>query len=205
MSVMDFDCAVNTINKLLEDKRPEAFNSSWILKHAPRVYRFIQKNVRADIGGIDWDRITRAIDRRFQRKWRPSYLNKSKFYRKKGEVGIVLQKYQSKLYVFIAPADKNDEHMRDLISIALVRIAQKGNMIAKEEITKLIRFTIDEWIETRPTLSSWEGYESLIPVRIDACIRCYRYSGTFIGYLLKTLEYAGRGLMPTTEYSDNIY
>ena len=55
---MDFDYAVNTINKLLKEKRPDSFNCSWILKHAPHVYRYIQKNVRADIGGIDWDRVT---------------------------------------------------------------------------------------------------------------------------------------------------
>jgi hypothetical protein len=202
---MNFDYAVKNINKLLKEKRPDSFNSSWILKHASHVYRYIQKNVRADIGGIDWDRVTRAIDRRFQRKWRPSLRNRKKLYRKKGEVGIVLQKYQSKLYVFIAPADKNDEHVRDLISIALVRIAQKGNVIAKEEISKLVRFTIDDWIESRHKFSSWEGYESLIEKRIEGCIRCYRYSGTFIGYLLKTLEYAGRGLISTYSMDDSLW
>jgi hypothetical protein len=201
---MDFDCAVKTINKLLIEKRPDTFNSSWILKHAPHVYRFIHKNVRAEIGGIDWDRVTRAIDRRFQKKWTTSSRIRTKSYRKKAEVGIILQKYQSKLYAFIAPADKNDRLMQDIISIALVRIAQKGNVIAKDEIIKLVRFTIYNWIESRPTLSSWEGYESLIPNRIEGCIRRYRYSGTFIGYLFKTLEYAGRGLRSTTGYSDNI-
>jgi hypothetical protein len=92
--------------------------------------------------------------------------------------------------------------MRDIIIISLVRIAQKGNVIAKEEIIKLVRFTIDDWIERCPTLSSWKGYESLISKRIEGCIRCYRYSGTFIGYLFKTLEYAGRGLI-TTYSMDN--
>jgi len=198
---MDFDSAINTIDKLLKEKRPDTFNSSWIRKHAPHVYRFIQRNVRAEIGGIDWDRVTRALDRKFQRKWIASSYKKAKSYRKKAEVGIILQKYHPKLYVFIAPANKNDKHLQDIISIALVRIAQKGNVIAKEEIIKLVRFTIDEWIESRPTLSSWEGYESLIPNRIEGCIRRYRYSGTFIGYLFKTLEYASRGLRPTTEYS----
>lgn len=113
---------------------------------------------------------------------------------------MILQKYHSKLYAFITPADKNDEYMRDNISIALVRMAQKGNVIAREEIIKLVRLTIDSWIESRPTLSSWEGYESLITHHIKACIRCYRYSGTFIGYLFKTFEYAGRGLKKTTNY-----
>jgi len=200
---MDFDCAIKIINKLLKEKRPDTFNSSWILKHAPKVYRFIRENVRSEIGGIDWDRYTRSLDRRFQRKWMPYSRNRKTSYREKAEVSIILEKYQAKLYAFISPADKNDEHMRDIISIALVRIAQKGNVIAREEIIKLVRFTIYDWIENCPTISSWEGYESLIQNRIEVCIRCYRYSGTFIGYIFKTLEYAGRGLRPTNVYDEN--
>lgn len=204
---MDFDSAVKTINKLLLEKRPVSFNSSWIQKHASDVYQYIQKNVRAETGGIDWDRLTRALDRRFHSKWKPTYRNRSKVYRKKDEVGIILNKYRANLYAFVSPADKNDEYVRDIICIALVRIAQKGNILAKEEIMNLVRFIIYEWIETRPMLSCWEGNESLIEKRIEACIRCYRYSGTFIGYLLKTLEYAGRGLRQRITYSldDSLY
>ena len=197
---MDFDDAVKIINKLLKEKRPDTFNSSWILKNAPNVYRYIQKNIRSDVGGIDWDRFTRSLDRRIQKKWRPRSRNKIKRYRAKAEVEVVFKKYKDKLYVFLAPRNREDEYIRDSISIALVRIAQKGNLLAREEIIKLIRFTIDEWIESRPTLSSWEGYEFMIPHRIETCIRRYRYSGTFIGYLLKTFEYSGRGLTPTTSY-----
>jgi hypothetical protein len=200
---MDFSSAMKTINKLLREKRPVTFNSSWIRKHAPHVYQYIQKNVRAEIGGIDWDRVTRALDRKYHKKWNPSYRTNAAAYREKAEVNLILHKYKSKLYAFISPADKSDEHVRDIISIALVRIAQKGNVLAREEIVNLVRFTIYEWIETRPTLFSWEGHESLIEKRIEACIRCYRYSRTFIGYLLKTLEYASRGLKPTySTYTD---
>jgi hypothetical protein len=204
---MDFDCAVKTINRLLREKQPDTFNSSWIRQHAPGSYRYIKKNVRAQIGGIDWDRVTRALDRKYQNKWKPSYRISATAYREKSEVSLILHKYRAKLYAVISPADKNDEHVRDIICIALVRTAQKGNVLAKEEIVKLVRFIIDEWIETRPTLSSWEGNESLIEKRIEACIRCYRYSGTFIGYLFKTLEYAGRGLRLINTYSldDSFY
>lgn len=198
---MDFDHAVKIINKLLIKIRPDTFNSSWIRMHVPKVYQFIQRNIRSEIGGIDWDKITRRLDRKFQSKWKPSSRNRIKSYRKKAEVTRILQKYQSQLYAFITPMDKNDEYIRDNISIALVRIAQRGNILAREEVIKLLRLTIDDWIESRPTLSSWEGHESLISHRIKACIRCYRYSGTFIGYLFKTLEYAGRGLKKTTNYS----
>lgn len=59
---MDFYLAVKIINKLLIKKRPDTFNSSWIRMHAPKVYQFIQRNIRAEIGGIDWDKVTRALD-----------------------------------------------------------------------------------------------------------------------------------------------
>jgi hypothetical protein len=81
-----------------------------------------------------------------------------------------------------------------------VRIAQKGNMAAKKEIMKLVRFTIDDWIEHNPKISRWKGYEYLITKHIEDCIRRYRYSGSFMGYLFKTLEYAGRGLRPINVY-----
>ncbi len=199
---MDFDSAVKSIKKLLIEKRPDTFNSFWIRKHAPHVYRFIQKNVRAEIGGIDWDRVTRALDRKLQRKWTTSSSNRKRSYRKKAEVGIILKKYHEKLYAFTSPADKNDKDMCDIITIALVRIAQKGNVTAKEEIIKLVRFTVDDWIERHPKISSWNGYESLIQGHIEGCIRCYRYSGSFLGYLFKTLEYAGRGLITTYSMND---
>jgi len=204
---MDFDSAVKTINDLLIKKQPSIFNSSWIRVHAPHIYRFIQKNIRREIGGIDWDRVTRALDRKFQKQWVTSWCKGTRLYRNKSEVEIILHKYHDKLYTFINPIDNNDEHIRDIISIALVRIAQKGNVLAKEEITKLVSFTIEEWIENDPKLSRWQGYEDLIQKRIECCIRCYRYSGTFIGYLFKTFEYAGKGLKPAIEYSfdDSLY
>jgi len=63
---MDFGSAVKSINELLRKKQPHTFNSSWIRGSDPHIYRFFQKNIRRENGGIDWDRITRALDRKFQ-------------------------------------------------------------------------------------------------------------------------------------------
>jgi hypothetical protein len=205
---MDFASAVAAINKLLGTIQPSTFNSTWIRKHAPHVYRYIQNNVRADVGGIDWDRITRALDRKMQRRWKASRRGRpSKRSRDKKAVEIILSKYGDKLYTFLTSAGANDEQARDIISIALVRIAQRGNATAKQEVIKLVRFTIDEWIEQCPRLSCWEGRDAMILERIEGCIRRYRYSGSFIVYLFKTLEYAGRGLRPIVAYSldDHVY
>jgi hypothetical protein len=146
---MDFYYAVQTTNNLLRQQQPQSFNSSWIRQFAPQVYRFIQKNIRSEIGGIDWDRFTRALELKFQRQ----------------------------------------------------------NMLAKQKIIKLVSFTINEWIENYPQISRWEGYHTLIQENIEGCIRRYRYSGSFMGYLFRTLEYAGRGLTPLIAYSleDSLY
>jgi hypothetical protein len=199
---MDFPSAVQAINTLLRTIQPDNFCSSWIRLQAPHVYRFIQKNVRTETGGIDWDRITRALDRRLQRKWHASRRGRPpKRIRDSKAVEIILSKYHDKLYTFLSPVDAHDEHARDIISIALVRIAQRGNAAAKQEIASLVRFTVDAWIEQCPELLCWDGRYDMIQERIEGCIRCYRYSGTFIGYLFKTLEYAGRGLRPIVAYS----
>ena len=54
-----------------------------------------------DIGGIDWDRLNRALDRRFQKKWKPFYRNNIRSYRKESEMETIFQNYHDKLYVFI--------------------------------------------------------------------------------------------------------
>ena len=153
---MDFDSAIKTINKLLVERQPHSFNSSWIRGYAPHIYRFFQKNIRRESGGIDWDRITRALDRNFQRQWIASRRNGTKPYRNKAEVKIILRNYDGKLYTFLTPDDKDNNSIRDIISIALVRIAQKGNVTAQKEIIKLVRFTIDEWIEQHPKFSFFD-------------------------------------------------
>jgi hypothetical protein len=205
--VMDFDYAIEILNKLLRARRPDSFNSSWIYINAPAVYRFIRKYVRTETGGIDWDRITRALDREFQKRWMAPHRKRTKPYFNKEEVSSVLQKYHDKLYTFLALADKNDKYIRDVISISMVRIAQRGNVRALQEISGLLRFTIDDWIERNPKIARWRGYDHLIRKCIGNCIRCYRYSGTFIGYLFRTFQYAGRGLRPLYAYSldDSIY
>ncbi len=198
---MNFESAITTMNKLLAKKQPQSFNRAWVRMNTPCVYRYVQKEIRTERGGIDWDRITRALNPRYQRQWTGSLRKKAKPYQDQAEVDAALQQYNDKLYTFISPQGKEDEHIRDTISISLVRIAQKGNITAKLEIMKLLGFTVEDWIERNPKLASWRGYDPLIQTRLDCCIRRYRYSGSFMRYVFKTLEYAAKGLTPLIAYS----
>ena len=82
------------------------------------------------------------------------------------------------------------------ITIALVRISQKGNVLATRELIGLLRYMVDEWIDRYFFMRRWRGAESEIDPAIEGCIRRYRYTGTFFGYLFKTFEYSVNRLKP---------
>lgn len=199
---MDFDRSIRILNKLLSKKHPEFFNSTWILKHSPACYYFIRKNVRTEVGTIDWDKVTYALEWKYQRRWSPGKKRISRIpYRDSSEVNLVLRKYREKLYVFIAPTDLADRRARDIISVRLVRLAQHGNLSAKRKFIKLVRYTVDGWLDKYYYLSRWKGYDEGIRKQIEGCIRRYRYTGSFLNYVFRTLEYAGRGIRPFYAYS----
>jgi len=198
---MDLNRVASILNELLSKRRPTSVNSSWILRHAPACYRFIRKWIRTEVGGIDWDQVTYVLDPAYQRRWKPRGRSKPASYTNADEVNLVLNRYREKLYVFVAPADVYDRRTGDLISIALVRVAQNGNILAKQALMELVGNTIDDWIEHHSFLSRWRGYEEELRGQLEGCIRRYRYTGSFIRYLYKTLEYAARGVQPLIAYS----
>jgi hypothetical protein len=194
---MDFSTVVETLNKLIARTQPDVINSSWIRTRAPRCYRFIRENLRRDFGGIDWDQLTYALEWKYQRRWRPVRTRKKlRQYEDRAEVETIVKKYRGKLYVFIAPAGKHDRRTRDVIGICFVRLAQQGNLLARQELTELLKFTIDDWIERYSFLACWQGHEDEIRNQLEACIRRYRYTGSFVNYVFRTLECAGRGIRP---------
>lgn len=199
---INFSTAVCLLEKKLSKKQPTTFNSSWIQKEIPRVFRYVTKHIRTEWGDVDWDKIVAALDLAYQRRWLgEQYISRRRrkvvsFYRNRGEVDIVLKKHQNKLYTFLGTLDENDKQIRDGISTALVRIAQKGNLLAKKELITLMGYLIYDWIEYSPRLSRWKGHTAEALEQLECCINRYRYPATFTGYLFRTLEYVGRGLPP---------
>lgn len=199
---MEFELIIQNLNELPTSQVPQTFSSSWVLKHAPHCYRFIRKNVRTVWGAVDWDRVTGALKPRFQSRWEPRRIRRSSAsYRNPAEVQRVLKKYRTKLYVFLAPQNAADRHCRDVISITLVRLAQYGNRSAKEEVMNLVGFTVDDWMDGYRVLSRWRGREAEVRANLERCIRRYRYTGSFLTYVFRTLTCAARGIRPIHAYS----
>jgi hypothetical protein len=143
----NLDQVALALNELLSKREPTRLNSSWIQRHAPACYRFIRKWIRNEVGAIDWDHVTRILNSKYQRRWNPARRKRPSIYAQAEEVDLTLNQYRDKLYVFIAAVDASDRQIRDLISIALVRLAQAGNIRARQELTRLISYKIDDWLE----------------------------------------------------------
>ena len=196
--MMNFRQCIRLLNQKLHEKNPSEFSSSWILKHASAAYRFISKNVRNDVGDIDWDKVTVALPRRYQKQWTRFRRKSKKVYENPAELEKAIGKHREKLYVFIATTNDKEKRLQHRITISLVRLSQKGNILATQELVGLLRYTVDEWIDRYFFLRRWRAAESEINGAIEGCIRRYRYTGTFFGYLFKTFEYAAYGLKVTS-------
>ena len=199
----DFNAVIKNLNLKLVEDRPAALRSLWILRNVPDAYRFITKNVRTEAGDVDWDKVISSLDKNFQKIWipprhRPQHV---KLYRNKKEVDLILKNYNQKLYVFVVAQDDNDKRLRDTICIPLVRIAQKGNVRAQQKLVFLLKQIVQQWIEYCPRFYRWRGHSDDLEPRILSCIRCYRFTGSFIGYLFKSLEYSALGLQSFQAYS----
>ena len=202
---MLFSEAITTLNQTLSEKQPSTFSPSWILEHTPRVYRYIHKNIRTENNDIDWDMITRSLERSFQKRWLRYRHKQAKPYERQSEVDTILQKYKDKLYTFICPSGDDDKQIQQTMLISLVRIGQKGNVCAQDEVVKWVTYITDDWIDRYPQMYRWKGYTDEVEGKIKGCIRCYRYTGSFLGYLFRTLEYSVRGKPPLVSLNDNVF
>jgi hypothetical protein len=196
----DWEKVITVLNDILCKKKPNTFNSSWILKCAPACHRFIRKYIRTEIGTIDWDKVTSSLHPKLQRLWRPRTKRRSRPRRNRREIELILNKHRAKLYVFLAPIDAEDVRIRDTIATSLVRTAQAGNMLAKSELRTLVRYTVEGWIDKYPVMSRWKHREREVRKQIEGCIRRYRYSGSFLRYVFWTLHCAARGIPPSVPY-----
>ena len=202
---MTFDSIIKILNDTLSEKNPSKISSSWILQNAPRAYRYINKNIRTENDDIDWDRVTSSLDRSFCKRW-VRYRQKSiRVYENQSEVDIILSKYKDRLYTFIAYATEDDKKMQGRMLISLVRLSQKGNTCAEQEVVKWITYITDDWIDRYPQMHRWKGYADEVEGHIKGCVRRYRYTGSFLGYLFKTLEYSVRGKPPLVSLNDKIF
>ena len=193
-----FDQVIRKISFHIEKKRPHILNEKWIKTNSPASYKFIMKNC------IDWDTVTVNLDKSFQGRWNKCSKRKKypkEYYENREELNQILDKHKEKLYTFVSRINKEDELTCDRISILLVRLAQKGNILAVVEIKNLYVFIIDKWLEESKHLKRWHGYEKELVALLEKCIFRYRYSGTFIGYLYRTLQLSALALEPLEAYS----
>lgn len=200
-----FETAITDLNIILEKENPSKVSSSWIHTNAPAIYRYFWKYTKTETNEIDWDYITRNIDKAYAKKWIRYKYKQSKPYSNKSEVDVILEKYKDKLYTFLGFTEDGDKKIQDRMIIRLVRLGQKGNICAQEELIMWVTYITNDWIDKYPQVYKWQGYKDEVEDKIRSCIRCYRYTGSFLGYLFRTLEYSARGKPPLVSLNDKMY
>ncbi len=201
---IEIHTAIQKLNDLLETKNPETFTSSWIFSQSQPLYLFFAKNFRTENGNIDWDSVTEKVEKRYQKKWLRHKCKKILFYEKREEVEKVLDKYRDKLYLFLIRSDGDEKEICNRMTISLVRLAQKGNACARDELVMWVTYVVNDWIDKYPLIYKWRGYPDEVTEKIVGCMLRYRYTGSFLGYLFKTLEYSARGKPPIVSFDDQI-
>lgn len=191
---MDLEHAVHILQSALKKEDPSSFSSSWISSRLPNIYSFIWKNVRTELGDVDWDLVTSKLEKPFQKLWHPQRVKSKNPYSNTQEVRTALGEYWDKRYVFLSAPTEVEWRQRDWIAAILARLVQRGNLSAQEEFLDLLHFMVDRWMEHRPDIKRWKGYPDDLEEILKQCIRRYRYTGSFSIYLLITLIKAGRGL-----------
>ncbi len=190
---LTLEFAIKKLHTLLETHNPETFSSSWIFEKSQPLYRYFRKEFRTENGDIDWDRVTPFLERKYQKRWTRYKQKRIKFYEKQDEVDRVIKQYQDRLYLFVIHPNKKDREICNRMLTSLVRLSQKGNVCATQELIKWVTYVVDEWIDRYPQINKWKGYTDEVTDKITGCTLRYRYTGSFLGYLFKTLEYSARG------------
>ena len=199
---MNFEKSVRNINRSLNKQQSETFNSQWIKNRCKISYQFITENIKTEFDEPDWDLVVSKLERHNQCLWMKGIKKKKmELYKNKKELNLILKNHKNKLYTLLGQVNKEDKIVCDWISIKIVRLSQKGNLLAKDKAINLLENLVNQWIEYDKSLFSWKGYNELMIEHIEDCIRRFRYSGSFLGYLYRTLEYSGRGLIPIEKFS----
>ncbi|MEI6835412.1 MAG: hypothetical protein WCK59_01140 [Candidatus Falkowbacteria bacterium] len=205
---MDLNQAIKNIDRSIIKRNPQSFHPNWIKYRCKVSYKYIVDNIKDEFNQTDWDLVISQLQRYNQRLWLKNN-NRTRtpvvLYEDKEELDVVLNRYQEKFYTFISRENKDDKIICDRISIKLVRLSQKGNILARDKVLVLLRYLADYWVEFDKSFFNWKGYNDLVDSHISACTRRFRYAGSFIGYLYRTLEYSGRGLVPLEKFSLDDY
>ncbi len=108
------------------------------------------------------------------------------------------------MYLFLIRGDKIEQEICNRITISFVRLIQKGNICARDELVNWITYIVNDWIDKYSQICKWQGYRDEVIDKIIGCARRYRYTGSFLGYLFKTLEYSARGKPPICSLNDKV-
>ena len=81
------------------------------------------------------------------------------------------------MHLFFVRGSPKEQSVCNRIIISLVRLAQKGNTSAKDELITWVTYVVNDWIDRYPQIYKWGGYTDEVVDKIVGCALRYRYTG----------------------------
>lgn len=193
---MDFEEVIEHLTRALEKWNPVRFNRYWVFWYEREVYKFVTRNIKTELRKPDWDRVIHKLDHSFQVRWHDERIVNLLPYSDPRVVERLIMKYGGRHYVsfMYVNGEEEDNDVRNHISVTLVRLAQRGNVAAEEELMNFLSLITGDWIYRDLQLWRWQRFPELLREKCKYCIYHYRYTGTFLGYLYTKLKYSALSL-----------
>ena len=191
-SKRNFQTAIEELNQMLRRDQPKIVKSGYIRKNLG-LYLFFIRYFNKQDKSFDLMEIQQFIDEPFKSRLRAvktidKYLP-NEFYEDNSEMDMMLEPYAGKLYVLEIASGGKDKEIRNSICEALAKLAQKGNVNAKNKLADVAYHQVQEWT-MEPQLEQFQYRIDDVMNIVERCIYYYdpKISKSFLNYLLSTLE-----------------
>lgn len=189
---------IEDLKLLLKKYNPSSIGPVWIMKADADLYARMLKKVRKNEGRSDWSKIVNQLEDVWKKRWKQRAFFKEPVgqYLNDDEVTAVLELHRNKLYTFLSILKPEDKKERDVICSEMLQLARKGNISAENKLVALLSPQVQEWMDVYPEFAVYRHDPESVDNRIRRCIYLSDLESqkSFVGYLLKSLQFQARGL-----------
>ena len=202
----DFSRAMKYLKKIIKDKNPEAITSGFIGREDPNLLLYFRNNLKGGNDEINWGVVSENLGYDLRKKCHfpkriENYTPKNEYFNE-SEVNEIINSFRNKLYSIFETINKDDYEYRNKIYLAFIKLAQKGNVLAKEKLSDYLEILVTQWVENDEKLKTFIGHSDRLRERIEKCIYFYNTEeseATFLTYLHTSLSLEAKGI-PRPKY-----
>jgi hypothetical protein len=185
------------LQELLEKNDPPFFNPAWVERHSYSLLKQVSTTFKSD-----WLEVIDLLGPKWRARFSHQHFQRQiEFYKGKVEFKRLVKKHQASLYTLYAVSNRQEEEIRNHVSLDFLEAAQAGNRLAFEFLLDSLMLTA----QISEQLRGWSGFDWLMREKIIDCIMIFdlRKGNNLFSYLFATLKRVQLYLRTYKAYSLN--